>query len=131
MATQIDQASDQQDALMVTVRETSTLTVVELVGELDLATAGNLRERLVLLDLDEGINLVIDVRGLDFLGSTGIGVMVAACKRVRASGGRFAVSCDNGIARRTLEFAGLVDFLELNNGETPHPNQRATSYDDN
>ena len=34
------------------------------------------------------------------------------------------------LPRRTLEIAGLVDYLELHDGEAPHPNQRGASYDD-
>ena len=107
------------------VRELPGLTVMALSGELDVSTAGALREALLLLELDGGLNLEIDLRGLSFLGSTGVGVLVSACKRVRASGGTFAVSCDHNFVRRVIEIAGLVDFLELHDGEEFHPNQRA------
>ena len=66
----------------------------------------------------------MDLRGLSFLESAGLGVIVSACKRIRASGGTFSTSCDHNLARRTLEIAGLVDFLELQDGEDSHPNQR-------
>jgi anti-sigma B factor antagonist len=106
------------------VRELPGLTIMELSGELDLSTAGALREALLMLELDGGLGLEIDLRGLSFLGSTGIGVIVAACKRVRASGGTFSVSCDHNLVRRVIEVAGLVDFLELHDAEDSHPNQR-------
>jgi anti-sigma B factor antagonist len=108
----------------VEVSELPGLTLVELSGELDVSTAGALREALLLLELDGGLGIEIDLRGLSFLGSTGIGVIVSACKRVRASGGTFSVSCDHNLARRVIEVAGLVDFLELHDGEDSHPNQR-------
>jgi anti-sigma B factor antagonist len=111
------QADAYRDNLKVTVRQRASLTVLHLRGELDLATEPILHEAFVLLDLDAGIDLAIDLRGLDFLGSTGIGMIVIACKRVRASGGTFSVWCDNGLTRRTLEITGLVDYLELHNGE--------------
>lgn len=117
------QADEYRDNLKVTVRGAPGESVVELTGELDLATAANLREALLPLDLDGGIRLEIDLRALTFLGSPGIGVLVAACKRVRTSGGRFSVSCDHGFVRRTLEIAGLVDYLEVHDGEESHPNQ--------
>jgi anti-sigma B factor antagonist len=110
----------------VAVRELPGLTVVELSGELDVSTAGTLRETLLLLELDGGLGMEIDLRGLSFLGSTGIGVIVAACKRVRASGGTFSVSCDRNLARRVIEVSGLVDFLEVHDGEDSHPNQRGS-----
>jgi anti-sigma B factor antagonist len=110
----------------VEVSELPGLTLVELSGELDVSTAGALREALLLLELDGGLGIEIDLRGLSFLGSTGIGVIVSACKRVRASGGTFSVSCDHNLARRVIEVAGLVDFLELHDGEDSHPNQRGS-----
>ncbi len=118
------QADEYRDNLEVTVSQRASLTVLHLSGELDLATVPTLREALVLLELDGGIDLAIDLRGLDFLGSTGIGIIVAACKRVRASGGTFSVWCDHGFVRRTLEISGLVDFLEIHNGQDEHANQR-------
>jgi anti-sigma B factor antagonist len=124
LATQVDPLSHQVD-LTVTVRQAGTQTVMQLAGELDLATAAILREALLLLDLDGGINLVIDLRNLSFLGSTGISVLVVACKRVRAAGGTFSVWCDHDWVRRTLEIIGLVDFFELQDGEGPHPNHQA------
>ena len=116
------QANEYRDNLRVTVRGAPEAPVVELAGELDLATAAILNEALLLLELDGGIGLEIDLRGLTFLGSTGIGVLVVACKRLRASGGRFSVSCDHGFIRRTLEIAGLVDYLDVHDDEEPHPN---------
>jgi anti-sigma B factor antagonist len=121
----IDEAELAQPAeFTIEVRELPGLTVMELSGELDVSTAGALREALLMLELDGGLGIEIDLRRLSFLGSTGIGVIVAACKRVRASGGTFSVSCDHNLARRVIEVAGLVDFLELHDGEDSHPNQR-------
>ena len=107
----------------VEVHDLSGLTVLKLSGELDLSSAETLREAMLSLDLDAA-NVEMDLRGLSFLESSGIGVIISACKRIRASGGTFSVSCDHNLARRTLEVSGLVDFLELHDGEEPHPNQR-------
>jgi anti-anti-sigma factor len=84
------QADAYRDNLKVTVRQRASLTVLHLRGELDLATEPILHEAFVLSDLDGGIELAIDLRGLDFLRSTGIGMIVTACKRVRASGDNFS-----------------------------------------
>jgi anti-anti-sigma regulatory factor len=39
------------------------------------------------------------------------------CKRVRAAGGTFAGTCHAGPVRRTLETAGLVEYLRLDEVE--------------
>jgi anti-anti-sigma factor len=106
------------------VHDLPGLTVMRLYGELDLSSAETLREALLTLDLDDPQNVEMDLRGLSFLESTGIGLIVSVCKRIRASGGSFSASCDHNLGRRTLEIAGLVDFLELHDGEDSHPNQR-------
>ncbi len=103
------------------------LTVMKLFGELDLSSAETLREALLTLDLDAAQNVEMDLRGLTFIESIGIGVIVSACKRIRASGGTFSASCDHNLARRSLEVAGLVEFLELHDGEASRPNQRGKS----
>lgn len=126
VATQVDSLPNPGD-LKVAVREMPGQTVVELSGELDLATVATLREALVVLDLDSGLDMEVDLSGLSFLGSTGVGLIVTACKRVRASGGTFSATCDHNLARRVLEVSGLLDFLELHDGEEPHPNQRGAS----
>jgi anti-sigma B factor antagonist len=55
-------------------------------GELDLATTPEL-ERLVLGRLEEGRPVVLDLRGLEFMDSSGVRVLVAANARSEAAGG--------------------------------------------
>ena len=83
-----------------------------------------------MLELDSGLHVEMDLRNLTYLGSPGVGMIVTMCKRVRASGGNFSVSCDHGMVRRILEIGGLVDFLELHDGEEPHPNQRGRRFNE-
>src|ERR1700722_3832352 len=87
----------------VEVHDLSGLTVMKLYGELDLSSAETLREALLPLDLDAAPNIEMDLRGLSFLESMGIGLIGSVCKRIRASGGTFSASCDQNLARRTLE----------------------------
>jgi anti-sigma B factor antagonist len=92
------------------------IETVELFGELDIATVETLRVALEMLDLDGALNLRIDMTRLGFLDSSGISVLVGACKRVRSSGGTFSVTCTNGPVRRAIEVSGLVEYLQVNDG---------------
>lgn len=87
--------------------------LVSIGGELDLASAGALREILVLPEVLDAPKVRIDLNGVDFLGSTGIGLLVSACKRVRDSGGTFSVLCAHGEPRRVLELSGLIEYLKV------------------
>lgn len=112
-----DKHSNDSAEFTVVVRDQRDVTVVELFGDLDLSTSSAFREAIVSLDLNSGREVQMDLTELTFLGSPGIGVIVSACKRVRDSGGTFSVICDNPMIRKTLEVAGLVDYLELNEAD--------------
>jgi anti-sigma B factor antagonist len=83
-------------------------------GELDLATAPEL-EQLVNERIDGSQEVVIDLRGLDFMDSSGIRVLVAAHARAGRAGARlFIVRPEPGSAvAKILEVAGLDGELNL------------------
>jgi anti-sigma B factor antagonist len=68
-------------------------TVLEVGGEVDVYTAPRLRERLVELVEQGSRHVVVDLRRVEFLDSTGLGVLVGALKRLRAVNGTFKLVC--------------------------------------
>jgi anti-sigma B factor antagonist len=81
--------------LSLATREVAGHTVVEVRGEVDVYTASVLREQLVAV-IDRGAGSVVaDLRRVDFLDSTGLGVLVGALKRLRMAGGDMSVVCDS------------------------------------
>jgi anti-sigma B factor antagonist len=79
--------------LSLATRTVDEHTVLEVGGEVDVYTAPRLRERLVEL-VDAGArNVVVDLGRVDFLDSTGLGVLVGALKRLRAADGTFGLVC--------------------------------------
>ena len=70
--------------LSLATRTVGEHTVLEVGGEVDVYTAPRLRERLLEL-IDGGArHVVVDLGRVDFLDSTGLGVLVGALKRLRA-----------------------------------------------
>jgi anti-sigma B factor antagonist len=79
--------------LSLSTRTVAEHTVLEVGGEVDVYTAPRLRERLVEL-VDSGArNVIVDLGGVDFLDSTGLGVLVGAMKRLRVAKGTFSLVC--------------------------------------
>jgi anti-sigma B factor antagonist len=69
------------------ISEAAGATVVELTGELDSGAADELRQALSAL-LDQGrARLVVDLEGVPYVESRGLGALVTAMKRARALGG--------------------------------------------
>jgi anti-sigma B factor antagonist len=88
-------------------------TVVTPRGELDVLTAAQLRTAIGEVIDDGHAHLVLDAAGITFLDSTGIGVLVIALRRTRASDGSFALAGAHGRTLRTLSLTGLDRVFDL------------------
>ncbi len=63
------------------------IPVLILSGECDVYTAPKLKSKLIDV-IDEGNrNIVIDCRGIEFMDSSGLGVLVGSLKRIQGLGG--------------------------------------------
>jgi anti-sigma B factor antagonist len=81
-------------------------------GEIDMATAPQLRGLLDEL-ADAGVtSIVLDCRALDFLDSSGIGVLVAARKRL-GDEGELVVDSPPAHVRKVLEITGVAGHLTV------------------
>ena len=81
-------------------------------GELDLATTPEL-ERLVLGRLEQGRAVVLDLRGLEFMDSTGLRTLVSADQRARDAGRRLAIVRGPEAVDRIFHVTRLDERLEL------------------
>jgi len=79
--------------LSLSTRTVADHTVLQVGGEVDVYTAPRLRERLVELVDGGARKVVVDLGRVEFLDSTGLGVLVGAHKRLRAAGGSLALVC--------------------------------------
>ncbi len=79
--------------LSLTTRTVGEHTVLDVGGEVDVYTAPRLRERLVELVDGGSRHVVVDLGRVDFLDSTGLGVLVGGLKRLRAANGTFGLVC--------------------------------------
>jgi anti-anti-sigma factor len=84
-------------------------TIVTATGEIDMATAPELRAGLA----ETNGNVVVDLAAVGFLDSSGIGVLVAAGNRLTAAGGSLVLRTPIAPVRRVLEIVGLADWIEI------------------
>ena len=87
-------------------------TILVVGGELDLYTAPRLRDQ-VLAAVDGGADhIAIDLVGVGFIDSTGLGILVACLKRVREREGRLVlIASETSPLRRLLSLTGLEQVL--------------------
>jgi len=105
------------DEFSVSSEVTDENVVVTVTGELDLYTAPRFREALVPLLVSGPPEVVIDLSGVDFIDSSGIGVMVGALKRLRVHGGRLTLRGVSTTTRRALELVGLTRFMNVEDAD--------------
>ena len=69
--------------LVIEGRTMGTWTVLAVAGELDLATEPGLRERVREMNPDGPLKVALDLTGVGFVDSSGLGAIVACLKHVR------------------------------------------------
>jgi anti-sigma B factor antagonist len=82
-------------------------TVLEVGGEIDVYTAPQLRERLIELVERGSRHIVVDMEQVEFLDSTGLGVLVGGLKRVRAHDGSLRLVCAQERILKIFRITGL------------------------
>jgi anti-sigma B factor antagonist len=97
----------------ISVRDDDGTATVTVEGEIDVATAPALRDELYRL-IEQGANrIVVDLSGMDFIDSTGLGVFVGALKRAREGGGGIELRGLKPSARKVFEITGLSSAFTI------------------
>ncbi len=91
---------------------TDTL-LFKLRGSLDLATAPTVRAALTDAAEEEGHDLIVDLTGLEFLDSTGLGVLIGAHRRAAERGESFRLVVTDGPISRLLNITGLITVFSV------------------
>jgi anti-anti-sigma factor len=87
--------------------------VVVVTGEVDMSTSPALREQLLAPEALRDI-VVLDLRAVTFMDSSGLGAIVSQHKRARERGFRFVVAVGGAAAvERILVLAQLTQVLEV------------------
>ena len=94
-------------------------------GELDLATVGVFEGALRSIWSRDVESVEIDLRGLTFIGSAGIAVILAACARARDAGCTLALVRGPDSVHRIFELTGIASRLEF--CAAPAPDGRGAS----
>jgi anti-sigma B factor antagonist len=99
--------------LSVATRRVSAHTVLEIGGEIDVYTAPRLRERLNEVTGSGQNHIVVDLGRVDFLDSTGLGVLVGAHRRLRATNGTLRLVCRHEKLLKIFRIAGLDSVFDI------------------
>jgi len=88
-------------------------TVLALAGELDVHTKTQFGEQITDLTPDTDLRLVVDLAGLEFVDSTGLGALIGAIARVQRTGGEMTLRAAGPAVRHTIEVMHLERALPI------------------
>lgn len=99
--------------LTLETRDVDGRTVVAVAGEIDVYTAPKLRDKITELVAAGVYDLIIDLEGVEFLDSTGLGVLVGGLKKVRANDGSLQLVCTQERLLKIFRITGLAKVFVI------------------
>ena len=107
----------------ITTSDKDGITVVNVVGVLNIETEGAFKKRIRRLIEDGRSKILLDVSGIQSVDSSGIGVLVSLLNTARASGGNLKFACSFvPEVEEAFNLCGLLSsgvfkqFPDVNNG---------------
>jgi anti-sigma B factor antagonist len=101
-----------------TVGPVGDCAVLQVTGEVDVYTAPLLREQIRELAAKGAVHVIADLGQVDFLDSTGLGVLVGGLRRLREAGGSLALVISTPRILRIFQITGLTKALAARDSVT-------------
>ena len=99
--------------LTLATSEVNGTTIVAVGGEIDVYTAPKLRDKITDLVANGVYQIVIDMEAVEFLDSTGLGVLVGGLKKVRAHDGSLELICTQDRLLKIFRITGLAKVFVI------------------
>ncbi len=101
--------------MVIETERIGTNLVVELEGELDLETSPAFREvvEAKLNQYDTIKHLILDLRKVNFIDSSGLGVILGRFKRLSQQGGKLSAINVSAPIHRIFQLSGLLKIMDI------------------
>ena len=97
--------------MTIEIKRNAEETILELVGRLDTTTAPAL-DKTITNDLGETKNLILNVKGLEYISSAGLRVLLAAQKKMQKVGTMKVTNVREEVME-VFEMTGFADILTI------------------
>ena len=92
-------------------------TMVTISGEVDLYNVGDLKKRLFSATDGAAESIIVDMKDVSYMDSSGIGALVAGQKKMRVRNGKFAIMNVHSDVMNILKLATLDKFFTIYENE--------------
>ena len=94
--------------MTIEIKKTEAETIIEIVGRLDTITAPAL-DKTINEDIGDTKNLVLDVKGMEYISSAGLRVLLSAQKKMQKVGSMKVV----GVCEEVMEVFEMTGFADI------------------
>jgi anti-anti-sigma factor len=99
------------DELNINTSREGRTTTVAIAGEIDLSTVGDLRAAVNAAAAERCDLLLLDLTGVDFIDSTGLGGLLELRSTLRSRGVMLEIVAGDGPVRQAVQITGLSELL--------------------
>ena len=97
--------------MTIEIKKKAEETIIEIVGRLDTITAPAL-DKTISEDIDPAANLILDVKGMEYISSAGLRVFLSAQKKMQKIGSMKVTNvCE--VVMEVFEMTGFADILVI------------------
>ena len=97
--------------MTIEIKKNATETTIEIVGRLDTITAPAL-DKTINEDIGDTKNLVLDVKGMEYISSAGLRVLLSAQKKMQKIGSMKVINVCTEVMD-VFEMTGFADILVI------------------
>ena len=102
-----------QQKVEIELEDAGDYKVLTLGGDLDVYTVGSLRDALGKLIEERSARVVVDLDGVPFMDSSGLGALMGGVRRLRETGGDLAISCTREQHLKLFTITGFGEGVSI------------------
>lgn len=97
----------------LSLKKNNDLFLIEVKGEMDLYNAGKLKELFMGLMQKNITKLIVDMNEVEYLDSSGVGVLIHICNTAAKKNVSFAMANIHGSVKKVIELTRLTDYFPM------------------
>ena len=91
----------------------NNISVIKLIGKLDIVGVGEIETRFAGYAAGDGVRMLVDLSGVDFLASIGIRLLTLTAKSVTSRGGKMALLSPTPDVEQVLDVTGIPAIIPI------------------
>ena len=102
-----------QQKIDIAISEQGGYRIVKPEGDLDVYTVGSLRDAIASFVEEDRPKVVVDLDGVPFMDSSGLGALMGGVRRLREAGGDLAIACTREQHLKLFNITGFGEGVSI------------------